>query len=162
MKRYIRNTSIFAMSMQRPIAIRELNGLSNTLAQHVCKISIYDDTLQCKDHWIHELADYISQANDITVKPKNNKLKLRDYENEFYGVLGETEKDANVFLNSFYRRNLRSKQYPAVAITKEMCKRYIELSQFLINYCKALLSFNNELSLEDIENDIKHRKLPVI
>ena len=150
------------MSMQRPIAIRELNGLSQTLAQHVCKLSIYDDTLNCKDHWIHELADYISQANDITVKPKNTKLKLRDYENEFYGVLGETEKDANVFLNSFYRRNTVSKKYPVVDISDEMKKRYVELSLFLIDYCRSLLPYSNELSLEEIEEDIKNRRKPTI
>lgn len=162
MKRYIKSASIFAMSMQRPIAIRELNGLSRTLAQHVCKMAIYDDSLNCKDHWIHELADYINQANDITVKPKNNKLKMRDYESEFYGVLGETEKDANVFLNSFYRRNVETKEYPVVKITREMCERYVDLSLFLIEYCKILLCSNNNMYLEKIEDDIKNRRMPQI
>ncbi len=156
MKRYIRSSSIFAMSMQRSIAIRELNGLANAVAQHVCKMAIYDNSLDCKDHWIHELADFISQANDITVKPKNKKLKLRDYENEFYGVLGETEKDANVFLNSFYRRNEINNKYPVVEITKEMCRRYVDLSLFLIDYCKSLLPTDNECSLEEIERDLKN------
>lgn len=152
MKRYIRADYIFAMSMPRDIAIRELIGLSAALSEHVCKLAIYDDTLDCKKHWIHEISDFIHQANIITVKPKDRKLKLRDYENQFYGRLGDSNNDAEVILKSFYRTNKRTKQYPVVEIKSDMIRRYVEIVSTIIKFCNQYLPINNDLSFEEVES----------
>ena len=153
MKRYIRSDYVFAMSMSRKSAIDELSGQAKNLKDHMCKVAIYDDTLNCKRHWIHEIADSVYRVYDITIKPSNNKLKYKDYEKNYLWAIGDEKRDASSFLATFRINNKRTKQYPVVDLTEDMCERYLEIAKFIKDFFKTYIDRSKEeLTFEEIES----------
>ena len=153
MKRYIKSQYIQAMSMSRSSAIDALSSQSKNLREHMCKVAIYDNSLNCKEHWIHEIADSVYRVYDISIKPNNKKLKYRDYERHYLWSIGDSRNDASVFLADFRINNNRTKQYPIVDLTEDMYSRYVDIAHFIVQFFKKYIDESKEeLTFQEIES----------
>ena len=145
------------MASERSYVIDKLQKLSSTLESHVLKLGIYDDNLNCKDHWIDEVANFLSIANDFTVKPKNKKLDKREYEKYLIGGLGDTRKDAFINIRMFKLSNNKDKEYPDFEITDEMIDRTFNISKLIADFVLGTVSSKNTLEKRDIYYYLKER-----
>ena len=79
-----RRTAIYAMSMERDNAKIRVKGFSDVLPEHIIKCVVYGNTTNDLHHWVCvELCGFLSIVNDITVRPHNKKLKLKDIDIKF-------------------------------------------------------------------------------
>lgn len=138
------HAKIFGISMYRKNAISVLESNANTLAMHILKCVIYGDTLDCYNHWIDdEIAEYISIANDITVKPKNKKLKASDYERTIFSYFADSHQDASILLRTFRINNSETHQYPDFEITRELIDDVYDAFQSIKHDVLPLLCASN-------------------
>lgn len=153
MKRIIAKSErakIFGMSMYRKNAISMLERNADTLATHILKCVIYSDTLDCYNHWINdEIAEYISIANDITVKPKNKKLKSSDYERTIFSCFADSHQDALILLRTFRINNSETNQYPGFEITHDLIEDVYDAFQSIKHKILPLLCTSNNYGVHD-------------
>lgn len=156
MKRYIRYnfesplTYIFGMASTRDAVISRLKSYSKTLTYHIIKCVIYGDSTGDLDHWIHdEICEYLAIANNLYIKPKNKKLKVIDYENSLFSMMGDSEIDAQNCLREFRLYNNRTSKYPAFDITSDMVDRLYSTFQSIIHKMCPILATSNNLDRDD-------------
>lgn len=147
---------ILAMSAPRQKIIGYLDGASKEVAMHVAKCAMYQDTLGRYNHWIHELAIWISDGNDMTCKPGNRKLRARDYEDTIFGYLGDGVSDAKTNLHELqrYNRKFEAESYPEVQVDDDMIDRMYRASRAVTQTFAPLMTSKNDLELKQIENKL--------
>lgn len=142
MKRYIRATTIYGMSIDRSKAVQRLEKFGELFHEHICKCVLYGDSLHCYNHWIgDELANWLSQVNNTTLRG-NKKLKAADYRNRFLGQFSKDWEDAEASLVLFAAQN--KDQYPEVN-TDAYIKCMHDVSCELIDKLPSLLASSNDL-----------------
>ena len=69
---YIKGMSVKKSSLEDKMA-----QFGKQIEMHIAKCAMYGDSLEFGkyDHWISEIANWISDINQIYVKPSNKKLK---------------------------------------------------------------------------------------
>lgn len=144
---------ILGMSQQRKKIINYLDGVSKEVAMHIAKCVMYGNSLGRYDHWIHELAIWISDGNDMVCKPNDKKLKSEDYEDSIFGFLGDARSDAKVNLHELqrYNKKFEDESYPYVEDDDEMIDRMFNASQLIIRKLVPIMSVKNNLDRRDIE-----------
>lgn len=147
---------VLAMSASRQKIIGYLDGASKEVALHVAKCAMYQDTLGRYNHWIHELAIWISDGNDMTCKPGSKKLRVRDYEDTIFGFLGDGVSDAKTNLHELqrYNRKFDTESYPYVEVTGDMINRMYRASRAVVTTFAPLMASRNDLELEQIEDKL--------
>lgn len=147
---------IVAMSSTRQKLLSYLDGVSKEVALHIAKCAMYQDSLGRYNHWIHELAIWISDGNDMTCKPGNKKLKPRDYEDTIFGFLGDGVADARTNLHELQRYNKRyeSESYPYIEVDADMVDRMYRASRSVVRAFVPLMASTNDLELKQIEQKL--------
>lgn len=114
MKRYVA-----CMSLDRKRAKQRIESFSYEISSNLLKLVAYpDDT--ATNHWISELATWLSDINDITVKPKNKKFSYSDYEELIFGDFGTTRTDVKVYIDSWLVSNRRSNKYSEFEVSESL------------------------------------------
>lgn len=154
MKRLIKSsTDIFGMSVPRAKAIDILKAYSETLAYHLVKCVVYGDELGQDNfkHWVEdEICEYLSIANDVLTKPKNRKLKEKDYLDTIFADIGTTKQDANIVIRRFRIENKRKQSYPDFIVSPELIDNVFKTFQNTIAYMLPILTSSNNLNASDL------------
>lgn len=156
MKRVVRSYQyVQAMSVRRSDAIKSLDSLSEALKNHVVKCVIYGKSLgeSTYEHWIDEISEYLSIANDITIKPSSKKLKKDNYKNALFGAFGETLNDASIIVRVF--RVTEGKNYPDFETSDNLYQRIYTAFQDLMNKTLPILITNNSKSKADFRRIVE-------
>lgn len=134
---------------------KKMDARSDKITEHLAKCAMYGDSLgEGKyNHWIeHELANWISEINDLVSKPDGKKLKLRFYEDILFGGLGDSRADAKANLTDLEIYNSRTANpYPKVDIDDEMIDRMFKISEAMISKIAPILSTKNSFDKADFE-----------
>ena len=134
MKRYIKNTSIFGMALNRKDVLTKLSALSEDISVHVIKCVVYHDTLpESMHHWISELSAWFAQASRYKCK---SKLKAIDYAENLFGAFGETLYDADANLTGYQilnAKSIHSERYPDFEVTPELIDKVFKTYQAIID-----------------------------
>lgn len=79
-----------------------LTAQQGTIKEHFIKMFLFDNSTNDFNGWARTIANAIVSINNVTIKPKNKKLKFDDYMELAFGI-NETfsESDALVILSSF-------------------------------------------------------------
>lgn len=152
MKRYIR-----AMSMERGRAIHQISSFSPILMEHIIKLLMYSDVRPNDvDGWIGTIANWIHQADDITVKPSNKKLKESDIMSSLFGCMGDDVRDYQRALYAFLADNRSGKlnhdgkgSYPEFDITDDAADDLMHICYDLIDATMPLLTDKRDHSLNE-------------
>jgi hypothetical protein len=162
MKRFI---YICAMAEPKGKIKKKMKARSDKLVEHIAKCAMYGDTLgESKyNHWIeHEIANWISEINELVSKPDNKKLKPKFYENILFGGLGDDLSHAKANLTDLQIYNSRkSNPYPEVKIDSAMINRMYVISQQMFGKIVPILSTKNNFSKKDIEQILHNILDPV-
>ena len=154
MKRWIYafKQPVYAMSFPRDRARIKIESLSELVLEHVCKCILYRDMTNSYRHWVYdEIATWLSYINDITVKPKDKKLKQSDYDAWVFGVFGDTYADARLNLALQRKKCLKEvPPYPEVSITDEMIKIMTDVTRDMRTTFLPILSTINTLTDDEI------------
>lgn len=148
MKRVILN-KVYGMSLERDKAVSKMSSLSDRIEEHLLKCLVYKDSINDYRHWVDdELATWISLVNDITIKPKDKKLKAMDYQSNLFGGLGDTYADANFALHLFRSNHADSRKckepYPYFDITNELISATLDaFMDVQSTLCKVLAKKND-------------------
>lgn len=134
---------------------KKMDARSDKITEHLSKCAMYGDSLGGGkyNHWIeHELANWISEVNDLVSKPDGKKLKLKFYEDILFGGLGDSKADAKANLTDLEIYNSRAANpYPKVDIDQEMIDRMFKISEAVISKIAPILSTKNSFSKADFE-----------
>ena len=139
MKRYV-----YAMSLEKKRAEKQLLAYASILMEHIIKLLVYSD-IRPNDvkGWIHTLANWISRADSLTIKPNSSKVseeflmstlfscmgdEIGDYERELYTFLAE---------NRSGRYNAQgSESYPEFEVTAQLAE---DLMNFSLDVAEATI-----------------------
>ena len=150
MKKYIRSTSIFAMSFPRKIAHKHLSKNSESLCDHVLKCILFADIRPDQlYHWIHEeICGWLEDASEVKC---DSKLKSKDYLETVFCEFGTDKQDAKVVLKSFRKHYCFDidDSYPDFDITIELVDKTYKIFQTFIDVCMPLLLKKDPVSQDD-------------
>ena len=157
MKRYI-----YAMSMERDRAKKQIAAFSPTIMEHMIKLLVYSDIRPDDiDGWIHTIARSIHNADDITVKPNNKKLKNSDLISSLIGCMGDDVRDYRRALQAFREDNRNGKfnyddkkTYPDFDITPELSEDLMTICFDVIDKTLPLLTDKQDHSLDEYKSVI--------
>jgi hypothetical protein len=68
---------LFEMAYKRKFATDKIRELAPNIAEHLVKVLAFND--EAKNHWITEINTWVRKINNITLKPKGNKLPADTY-----------------------------------------------------------------------------------
>lgn len=143
----------------------KMKARADKIVEHLAKCAMYGDGLGVGkyNHWIeHELANWISEINELISKPDNKKLKSKFYEELLFGGLGDDISDAKANLTDLQLYNgKKSNPYPFVNIDSEMISRMYKISQEMFGKIVPILSTKNSYTKADIELILHHILDPV-
>lgn len=158
MKVWVHKVPIYAMATDRSSAIRKLDQLSDVLWTHVLRLGIYDDILDCKSHWINEIATHISAANDIRIKSGDGKLDAATYQHHLIGGLGDERNDAHVDIRIFQAQNSKTNLYPDFDTENDtIIDRVFHLYQIITELVVGTLPYKNTFKKSDFYYYLKER-----
>lgn len=155
MKRYI-----FAMSLEKDKAKHMIASFSITIMEHIIKLLIYSDIRKDDvDGWLNTIARCLHNADDITVKPHNKKLKSKDILSSLFGYMGDDLSDYRRTLYAFKEDNRNGKfnfenkgPYPDFDVTPELYENLMYICYELIDKSMPLLTDKREHSQEEYKD----------
>ena len=158
MLRYIR-----AMSMSRQRALEQASFYASSIIEYIIKILAYHDVRKDDvDHWMTEIAEWLFRVDDITVKPKNSKLKTSDLYDTVFSCMGDSISDYKRELLMFKEKNRRGQfnyedkgNYPDFEVTYELCSNLMEICSLIISRTLPLLQDKKEHSRSEYKQVIK-------
>lgn len=148
---------IQGMALSKNKIEEKLYNFSDKVEEHITKCAMYGDSLGNGkyDHWISELSNWISVANDMTCKTNKKKLRPIQYENSLFASIGTDEADARLNLYNLQIHNEKSSNsYPYKEVDDAMVDRMQKCSINMISEFCELLATSNTLSRLDIINRI--------
>ena len=119
---------MYEMSTKRGKTMDKISSLSETLVEHLLKLLFFKGH-RAYNHWTNEVRNYIRNASNIRVKPKNKPLKTDDY---FDALFDE-------WFGPDYKRTLTS----TATSLSEKYKIKIEITDDTVN---TFISFFGDLS----------------
>lgn len=98
------------MSLDRDKAKHQIKPFSDIIMEHIIKLVMYSDIRPDDvNGWIDTIANWISRADNITVKPSAKKLKETDLMSSLFSCMGDDIKDYTRALYSFQASNQSGK-----------------------------------------------------
>ena len=139
------------MSTTRQKSLKQLDALSDTLIEHICKYILYKDIRpNDKEHWIDEISDVLEYVSDMTLKTKKKKLKASDYREWLFGDFGDEISDLKrclwMTMKSCMKKN---PPYPKVDFENINLKLEFKAVQKMIDECSIKLSEVNVYKKEE-------------
>lgn len=158
MKIYIR-----AMSLERNRAKKQISAYSPILMEHIIKLVMYSDIRPNDvDGWIHTLANWISRADNITLKPKGNKFSESDIVESLFSCMGDELSDYERELYAFVANNRQGKYnhdgkgpYPEFDITYEAADALMNFCFDVMDSTIPLLIDKEDHSLSEYESILR-------
>ena len=150
MKRYI-----YAMSVYKKRAERQLTSYSSILMEHIIKLLVYSD-IRPDDvkGWIHTLATWISKVDSLMIKPNADKVSEDFLMSTLFSCMGDELSDYERELYSFLADNHSGKfnayshgSYPEFEVTDQ-------LSEDLMNFCLDIAEATIPLLIDKQDHDI--------
>ena len=154
------------MAYDRNKAIREIKYLADTVGDHLLKCVVYKDSLSCLEDWKEEIAGYLEDAGQITVK-KQGKLKPSDYQLYLFGEYADEYSDYKVCIGSFHAYYVvRKERYPKFSLVEdspEFAKSLMSIHKALADKALPMLSSKSEYSFDDyykvVDEVLKHENI---
>ena len=139
------------MSVNRNSAINDLNKISEIMRTHIIKIIVYKNTTNDYKGWCDEVANYLFTASDIRLKPKNRKLKEKDYEEHLFSSFGTTLSDTRLALLATLSHLENKKGFYHVKYSDELLKEVFKVLTDFMNTFLKIISKNEKYDLEFME-----------
>lgn len=154
MKRYIRSNSIFAMADARKHVLEKLDSLNSKIEEHVLKCVVYGHDDPSYEHWIHEITNWISYANDVTLKPNNKKPKASDFLNTVFSF-GDDISDAKLSLGCFQAKIHDSDKYSYFEVTDVLARNLLQSLNNIVDTMIPIVTKDNNLRYSQIKEILK-------
>ena len=159
MKIYVR-----AMSMEKEKAKKQISSFSDIVMEHLIKLLMYSDIRPNDiDGWIKSVANWISRADNITIKPSAKKLKEEDIMSSLFSCMGDDVRDYERALYSFLADNHSGKynhegkeSYPEFEVTPEASESLMNLCNDVIDVTMPLLIDKQDHSKDEYEAAIRN------
>ena len=150
MKRYV-----YAMSVYKKRAEKQLTSYSSIQMEHIIKLLVYSDIRPNEvKGWIHTLANWISKADSLTIKPNADKVSEDFLMSTLFSCMGDDLDDYERELYSFLADNHSGKfnaysheSYPEFEVTDQ-------LSEDLMNFCLDIAEATIPLLIDKQDHDI--------
>lgn len=136
--------NLWEMAFRKREAIERTGVYADAYAEHLLKISIYQNSTNNLMHWIDELADKLSKVNDVKLK-QGGKLYPQTYKDEFLLADGDCRRDFEIDLDHF-KYNNKTGKYPDFEITDDLIDRTSSNFLDLAEYFSSVLSRENSYS----------------
>lgn len=153
---------ILGMSLEKSTALKQMKSFSDVVNEHILKLVVYGDIR--KDDirgWINTIANWIHQADDITLKPKSRKPSEEQIMSSLFRFAGDDIRDYERALFAFKADNLSGKfssesksEYPDFEVTSELTKELMVNCDELIRATLPLLRDKNNHSLDEYRNAV--------
>lgn len=134
------------MAQSKKAAILELNYLEDTYFEHICKIVLYDNSTRNLYHWVGEVAQCLSEINDIKIEPDNKKISEQLLRDEFFLANGDSASECGFHLVRVSKKLFE--RYPRVEITEEMRQHLFDVLSDISNYFVPVIASKNNYSKE--------------
>ena len=152
MKIYVR-----AMSLPRKRALIQAGSYAETIIYHIIKILAYHEIRENDvNHWIDEIADCLYEVDQITIKPKNNKLKEDDLMDTTFSAMGDDLMDYQRELRIFLMNNRKGyfnygdkESYPDFEITHDLKSELMDCCLNIIDTTIPMLIDKQDHSKEE-------------
>lgn len=140
------------MAQDRKGALLTLEHLEDTYFEHLCKAVLYKNSTNNLYHWLGEIAQCLSDVNNIILKLSNNKLDPETIEAKFLLARGDSLREYEIHIDILKKRLF--KKYPKIQITQELIEEvfttFIDLNDFL----KPILASKNNHDKEWFRNKL--------
>lgn len=134
--------NLWEMAFRKKEAIEKIGVYADAYAEHLLKISIYQNSTNNLRHWIDELADKLSKVNDVKLK-QGGKLYPQIYKDEFLLADGDCRRDFEIDLDHFKYNNSKTGKYPDFEITDDLISKTSDNFLDLAEYFSSVLSREN-------------------
>ena len=150
MKRYV-----YAMSVYKKRAEKQLTSYSSILMEHAIKLLVYSD-IRPDDvkGWIYTLANWISKVDSLTIKPNADKVSEDFLMSTLFSCMGDDLDDYERELYSFLADNHSGKfnspsheSYPEFEVTDQ-------LAEDLMNFCLDIAEVTIPLLIDKKDHSI--------
>lgn len=140
--------------MVMPIAAakQKIIDLSYEYVEHLMKIVIFGDSTNDLYHWEQEIANFISQVNDIIIKPNSKKLTTEFYRDYFFLGQGDNLSDIKLFISIWERKE--GKYYPSFDLNDIIYENLLTIMVDFADYFSPILSTKNNHSKNYFFNKI--------
>lgn len=136
-----------------------ITAQQNTIKEHFIKMFLFDNATNDFNGWARTIANAIVTINNVTVKPKNKKLKFDDYLELAFGINNTfSESDAMVILSAFATKF--SNKFEWYDWDSGFSKE--QISGFFKKYKKLATTFSNYLSLNYWHDSLMEVKEKII
>lgn len=151
------------MSLEKDKAKRQIASFSLTIMEHAIKLLVYSDIrTDSINGWINTIARCLHNADDITIKPHNRKLKSKDIMSSLFGYMGDDVSDYRRALFAFKEDNRHGKfnyenktPYPDFDVTAELSESLMYFCYDIIDRSLPLLIDKRDHSKEEYQNIVK-------
>lgn len=156
--------------MEKEQAKKQITSFSPVIMEHLIKLLTYS-TIRPNDTngWIHTVAHWLHQADDITVKPHARKLKERDLMQSLFSCMGDDVRDYERALHAFLADNLSGKfnyngkeSYPEFVVTNDLAQSLMKLCQSVIESTVPMLLDKKDHSTDEYFEVVYHAVTQVI
>lgn len=157
MKKYV-----YAMSVEKKRAEKQLTSYSSILMEHLVKLLVYSDSRPNDvKGWIHTLANWISRADSLTIKPNADKLTEEFLMSTLFSCMGDELNDYERELYSFLADNRSRKfnthdsgPYPEFEVTTQLSEDLMNFSLDVAEATIPLLTDKKDHSIDEYEEAI--------
>ena len=137
------------MAYSRGDVMPKIDSYTGMVKEHVMKCIVYENSTNDFNHWVNEIANFLSIINDFRIKTKTGKLKYEDYLNNGFYNHGNDYRDMNVGLRDFSY----NKKYPHFEVTDEMTQKLLNVYTRIAEDCSRIFADkNNEYTHKDFKN----------
>lgn len=144
MYRYIKKIPVLSSAMRKSDIKRRIESYSDQIELHMVKCVVYGDDLNCLNHWIHEISNWVHAAS--AAKPKSGKLSEGFYRECLFHSLGDEIDDSKFLLLDFEVQVDQGKykgKYPEFDVTVSMIERLYEFSRLMMQRVPKIVSKQN-------------------
>ena len=129
---------ILSSAMRRSDALVSIRALRGMFEDHLVKIAVYGNDLNCLDHWIREVSAVLAKCGSY--KTKSGKLSKDDYYDCLFAFEDFDMDDARMLVMELNLDNELYSEYPMVESTDETVKRVYKLFEQCMEYFPYYLS----------------------
>lgn len=147
------------MALERSIAIKQMESFSLIISEHIIKLVMYSAIQPNNiDGWIHTIANWIHQADDIKLKPNAKKPDKHMIESKLFRFMGDDIRDYERMLWAFQADNLSGKfnfenngPYPQFEIDDDASRSLMIACNLLLQKVTPLLIDKQDHTLAEYE-----------
>ena len=144
---------VLANTMKRSDALASVSAFKDMLEDHLTKMAVYRDDLNCLDHWIREVSSILSKCGNY--KTKSGKLSCDDYETNLFSYEEFDLNDAQHIAESFEQDNETYHEYPEFEVTSEVVERVYRMFSQVISFFPKYLADKKYVDRQTVQNKLR-------